>query len=52
MFIISISALLLHACGLITHLCVLLGALALENEFSLELDRAGLGYHMSGHEVQ
>ena len=26
MFIISISTLLLHACGLITHMCVLLGA--------------------------
>ena len=34
MFIVSTSALLLHACGLIIHLCVLLGALALGNVLS------------------
>ena len=34
MFIVSTSALLLHACGLITHMCVQLGALALKDVLS------------------
>ena len=53
MFIASIIALLMHTCGLITQLCVLLGNSSIERCIvSLELDRVGLGYRMSGHGVR